>query len=185
MSTPFKMKGFSGFGDGTKSPLAKKKKGETTTTTKKHTINTPHGGLPGDSQVIGSGGVQYDPKEVVIETTSTTPTINKKGRTTSTSSTTTNLLNPQTVHNYEQSGKGGNTTGLGGFTTNPAIVETTKTHTKLRKNNKKKKSISVTYNPDGTVKSDKVQVTKYDKKGNVKKIVNKKATKRRVKRAGK
>jgi len=185
MSTPFKMKGFSGFGDGTGSPLTKKRKGETTTTTKTHTINTPHGGLPGDSQTIGQGGVQYEPKEVVIETTSTTPTINKRGRTTSTSETTTNLLNPQAVHNYEQTGKGGYRTSLTGFSTSPAYEETTKTHTKLRKNEKKKKSISVTYNPDGTVKGDKVQVTKYDKKGNVKKIVNKKATKRRVKRAGK
>ena len=183
MSTPFKMKGFSGFGDGTGSPLTKKKKGETTTTTKKHTINVEHGGLPGDSEVIGSGGVQYEPKEVVIGTTSTTPTINKKGRTTSTSSTTTNLLNPQAVHNYEQSGKGGHTTGLGGFSTSPKREETTKTHTKLRKSGKKKKSTSVTYSPDGTVQGGKVQVTKYDKKGNVKKIVNKKATKRRVKKA--
>ena len=183
MSTPFKMKGFSGFGN--ESPLTKKKKGETTTTTKTHTINTPHGGLPGDSQVIGSEGKQWEPKEVVIGTTSTTPTINKKGRTTSTSSTTTNLLNPQAVHNYEQTGKGGYTTGLGGFSTSPAYEETTKTSTQLRKNTKKKKSTSVTYNPDGTVKGDKVQITKYDKKGNVKKIVNRKATKRRVKRAGK
>ena len=177
MSKPFKMKGFSGFGN---SPLEQKTKGETTTTKKKHTINTMHGGLPGDSQVIGSEGKQWEPKDVTVETKKSTPTTDKKGRTRRTTTSTEKLLNPQEVEVKNRQPAHLDTRR------DPSKVETTKESTKIRKKSQKpKKSHAVTYNPDGTVKGDKVQVTKYDRKGNVKKIVNRKATKRRLRKTEK